>query len=109
MTENLLGKITFAEYGTVKDYPYLIGLQLGFELHGSSVMDGAKYTINISDKCEWLEESDRSNAIVKNIEFINEILRDAKCNYISELRNKPVEVIIEDRLFKGFRILTEVL
>ena len=30
MTEKLLGKIDFAEFGTVHDYPFLIGLQLGF-------------------------------------------------------------------------------
>lgn len=31
MTEKMLGKITFAEYGQVDDYPFLFGLQLGFK------------------------------------------------------------------------------
>ena len=32
MTTKELGKITFAEFGTIKDYPFLIGLQLGFRM-----------------------------------------------------------------------------
>lgn len=43
-----LGKITFAEFGTIRDYPFLIGLQLGFRMDGSAVMDGGKYTVNIN-------------------------------------------------------------
>lgn len=32
MTEKILGKIRFAEFGTIRDYPFLIGLQVGFDL-----------------------------------------------------------------------------
>lgn len=108
MTEKLLGKIIFAEFGTVKDFPFLIGLQLGFEMGGCGIMDGGKYTVNISDQCKW-EELNRSDTVTKKIEEVNKILQDAKCNYVSELKNKPVEVTIENNTFKDFRILTEVL
>ena len=54
-------------------------------------------------------KSKRQEAITKNAEFISKILKDAKCNYVSELKNKPVEVTIERNTFKSFRILTEVL
>ena len=48
ITGKNLGKITFAEYGTIKDRPFLIGLQLGFKLgDGTSVMDGGSNTVNI--------------------------------------------------------------
>ena len=41
MTVKILGKITFAEYGTVRDIPFLFGLQLGFKLgDGTGGMDG---------------------------------------------------------------------
>ena len=30
MAEKILGKITFAEFGTIDDYPFCIGIQLGF-------------------------------------------------------------------------------
>ena len=109
MTEKILGKITFAEFGTIRDYPFLIGLQLGFDLAGGAgIMDGGKYTVNISPECNW-REFNRADAIVKTVEFVNKILKDAKVNHVSELINKPVEVAIENNTFKDFRILTEVL
>lgn len=108
MTTKELGKITFAEFGTVRDYPFLIGLQLGFRMDGSAVMDGGKYTVNISPECKW-KKMNREATIIKSIEEVNRILKDAKANYVSELLNKPVEVTMEDNAFKDFRILTEVL
>lgn len=109
MTEKILGKIDFAEYGTIKDYPFLIGLQLGFKLAGGcGIMDGGKYTVNIRKECRW-EESERTTAITTSVEKVDQILKDAKVNYVSQLLNKPVEVTIEKNTFKDFRILTEVL
>lgn len=109
MTEKVLGKIDFVEYGTIKDYPFLMGIQLGFKLgSGCGIMCGGKYTINITPQCRW-EESERQEAITKSVDFIYNILKDAKVNYVSELLNKPVEVTIEKNTFKDFRILTEVL
>ena len=108
MTTKELGKITFAEFGTIRDYPFLIGLQLGFRMGGSSVMDGGKYTVNISTECKW-KDFTREATITKSIEEVNRILEDAKVNYVSELLNKPVEVTMENNTFKDFRILTEVL
>ena len=109
MTGKILGKITSAEFGTIGDYPFLIGLQLGFKLaDGCEVMSGAKYTVNISKECRW-EESERKEAITVSVEKVYQILKDAKVNYVSQLVNKPVEVTIEKNCFKDFRILTEVL
>ena len=108
MTTKELGKITFAEFGTIRDYPFLIGLQIGFRMGGSAVMDGGKYTVNISPECKW-KELNRETTITKSIEEVNRILEDAKVNYVSELLNKPVEVTMENNTFKDFRILTEVL
>lgn len=108
MTGKFLGKINFAEFGTVRDYPFLIGLQLGFSMDGSSVMDGGKYTVNIDKKCRW-NETERQEAVTVTMERLYEILNKAKVNYVSELVNMPVEVTLEDNLFKDFRILTEVL
>lgn len=108
MTTKELGKITFAEFGTIRDYPFLIGLQLGFRMGGSAIMDGGKYTVNIGPECKW-KELNREATITKTIEEVNRILEDAKVNYVSELLNKPVEVTMENNTFKDFRILTEVL
>ena len=109
MIEKVLGKIDFAEFGTVRDYPFLIGLQLGFKLgNGGGICDGGKYTVNISKECRWSEQ-ERSLALVSAVEDIHKLLKDAKVNYVSQLINKPVEVTIENGTFKSFRILTEVL
>ena len=109
MDGKILGKIDFAEYGTIKDYPFLIGLQLGFKLgDGCGIMDGRKYTVNIDKHCRW-EESDRAIAVTASVEKVHQILKDAKVNYVSQLINKPVEVTIKNNTFKDFRILTEVL
>lgn len=108
MMTKVLGKITFAQFGTIKDYPFLIGLQLGFNMGGSGVMDGGKYTVNIDKSCRW-KNYNRELEITKRIEFIYEILKEAKANYISELIGKPVEITLEDNNFKDFRILTEVI
>lgn len=113
MPEKILGKINFAEFGTIKfnqDAPFLIGLQLGFYLDGGNtcIMDDGKYLVNISKGCKWTGQ-DRNVAIASNIESIDKLLKDAKVHYVSELIGKPVEVRIENNTFKDFRILTEVL
>ena len=108
MTGKYLGKITFAEFGKVRDYPFLIGLQLGFEMTCGHITDGGKYTVNISKECKW-QESERTEVITAVVEHVDKILTDAKVRYVSELKNKPVEVTVEGNVFKDFRILTEVL
>jgi hypothetical protein len=104
-----LGKITFAEFGQYPDRPFLFGLQLGFQFDGGGVYDGGKYTVNISKGCKWDSESQRQQMFVESLEKVNEILTDAKVNYVSQLKGKPVQVTILDRVFKDFRILTEVI
>lgn len=106
--EKRLGKIDFAEFGILKDYPFLIGLHLGFSMGGCGVMDGGQYTVNISSECCWKDVS-REVAVTSMVEKVNQILSDAKACYVSDLVNKPVEVTLENRCFKSFRILTEVL
>lgn len=104
-----LGKITSAEFGKVSDYPYLMGLQLFFQLSDKSqIGDGGKYTVNLSKSCRW-EESDRNVAVTAAMDKVNAVLTDAKVDCVSSLVNKPVEVTVENNTFKDFRILTEVL
>ena len=108
MIGKFLGKITFAEFGKVSDYPFLVGLQLSFSMGGACVSCGGKYTVNLHKDCRW-EEKERETAITVSIDKLNAILTDAKANYVSELKGKPVEVTVKDNTFKDFRILTEVL
>ena len=109
MVEKRLGKIDFAEFGTIRDYPFLIGLQLGFRLGDKTwIGDGGRYTVNITPNCKW-GTKERTEAVTQTVEFVNNILKAANVNYVSELIGKPVEVTIENNTFKDFRILTEVL
>ncbi len=108
MREKILGKIDFAEFGKIKDHPFLVGLQLGFSFKRGGVMDGGKYTVNTCPACKWSKE-EREATITKSVENIEKILKDANCCYVSELINKPVEVTIENGAFSDFRILTEVI
>lgn len=109
MTEKLLGKIDFAEYGTFEDRPFLMGLQLGFSMNGCGVMSGGQYTVNMSKECKWDSKEEREHTITKYVDNVYEILKQAKVNYVSQLKNIPVEITIENNTFKDFRILTEVL
>lgn len=105
----ILGKIDYAEFGFISDYPFLMGLQLGFCLgDGCSIMDGGKYSENVGKTCKWTSK-ERAIGITAMVDKTCDILKDVKVNHVSELINKPVEVTIEDGLFKDFRILTEVL
>ena len=108
--EKVLGKITSAEYGMCPDYPFFFGLRLTFSLDGGSRVVGSstKYMFNISKDCKWIENN-RSDAVAGLVDDLHSVLKAAKVNYVSELAGKPVEVTLDGNLFKGFRILTEVL
>lgn len=107
--EKLLGKIESAEFGHYPDRPFLVGLQLCFSFKRSGVCDGGKYTVNISPECRWESNEERHEAFVHCFDYLDMILNDAKVNYVSELKGKPVEVLLVNNAFKDFRILTEVL
>ena len=64
--------------------------------------------MNISKECKW-ESQTREAAVTASLERVEEILKAAKVNYVSELVGKPVEVTLVNSAFKDFRILTEVL
>jgi hypothetical protein len=109
MEKKILGKISSAEFGKVRDYPFLIGLQLNFKFDGGGVGDGGINTVNISKGCKWEYPAKRAESLVAMIENINTILTDAKVENVSQLEGKPVEIIIKGNVFQSFRILTEVL
>lgn len=107
MENKLLGKITRAEFGLNPDRLFLYGLELDFEMDGSGVCTFK--TVNLSDNCKWESINDRMKALEANALEIEKILKDAKVNFVSQLKGKPVEVTLEGNMFKSFRILTEVL
>lgn len=111
MERKVLGKIASAKFGEVSDYPFLMGLLLDFSLDGGrgGVGDGEKFTINMSEDCKWTTKEERRIAIEEQMDAIYKLLNDAKVCTVDQLKNKPVEVTLENNTFKDFRILTEVL
>lgn len=109
MTGKLLGKISDVRFGFIPDYPFLFGLDLTFKLSDSSYIGtGGQYTVNISEACKWSEE-ERNAALIDMINQVIKVMKDAEITNISDLKNKPVEVTINQNIFQDFRILTEVL
>lgn len=102
-----LGKITNAEFGTVINMEFLMGLQLTFAFDGSGVSTGGRYCVNTSK--HWGSDDERQYAVTESWDYIHEILKEAKVNYVSELVGKYVEIELGGNVFKGFRILTEGL
>lgn len=109
MINKMFGKIVSAEFGTVQDRPFLMGLKLEFRLSDGTVIgNGGKCIISVATAHE-LSGAERRKRITAMVDAIREILKDSKVNNISELIGKPVEVTMENDIYKDFRILTEVL
>ena len=107
MDGKFLGKITSAEFGVDRDYRYDFGLYLTFSIDASTV--SCMYAANINPECKYNTPSGRQDAVLAMAEQVAAIFKAAKVTKVSELVGKPVEVTIENRTFKNFRILTEVL
>lgn len=103
MKEKVLGKIQSAHIGFNRDCPYLYGLFITFSLDGGTSgisCDRIIANVNRNNEADDVQIQERK---------VTEVLKDAKVNYIDELVNIPVEVTIENNIFKSFRVLTEVL
>ncbi len=101
-----LGKIQSVSFGRHEDRPFLFGLHLVFKIEGGGVAHDL--IVNLSENCKW-ETADRNETIVGMVEFVNQLLKEAQVNYVSELKNIPVEITFNGNCFESFRILTEVL
>ncbi|MEH6891895.1 hypothetical protein V7024_19835 [Bacillus sp. JJ864] len=110
MDGKFLGKIVKAEFGAWRDRSFMMGLQLEFRFDGNcGVNCGGRHLVNISEQCQWDSEEQKHKAFQRVLEETKGILKDAKVNTVSELVGKPIEITIEDQMYKEFRILTEVL
>lgn len=101
MTGKYLGKIVKAEFGRDADYPFLIGLKVVL-----SVGNVGCVTANVLAN---IEHDNAGIETMKVVEYVNKILKDAKCYTVSELAGKPVEVTLENNTYRTFRILKECI
>lgn len=108
--EKRIGKIKSVRFGHGGYQDAMIGISfdLGSET-GWGVGDfwGA-WAIEHYSACKWTPE-DRLRQVGETVMRINALLSDAKVHDIADLKDKPVEVIIEGNTLKSWRILTEVI
>ena len=109
MEGKYLGKIESVRFGRNSDRPFLFGLDLTFSLSGRGC--SANYSVNMTKPNQYTHftQEEQDKHLVETMTFIWELLKTAKVNNISQLKNIPVEVEIKGNMFKDFRILTEVL
>lgn len=108
--ETKLGKIQDVEYGRCGYQEAMLGLRLSIGGDGWGVgadRPGA-WTTKRTESTKWTEE-DRIKGLGENAMFINQLLSDAKVEYVSQLKGIPVECKFEGNSLKDWRILKEVL
>lgn len=113
MNRKELGKIEKVEFGHCGYQESFVGLRVEFKFntctHVSDDIRGGWYQGNEwTENCKWSIEGNRLQHAIM-VEQVSQTLIDAKCEYISQLKGKPVELIIENNCLKSWRILTEVL
>lgn len=110
MEGKFLGKIESVKFGRNSDRPFLFGLDITFSLGGGGGC-GANFSVNMTKPNQYTHftQEEQDKHLVETMTFIWELLKTAKVNDISQLKNIPVEVEIKGNMFKDFRILTEVL
>ena len=109
MDGKFLGKIENVRFGRNSDRPFLFGLDIDFRFNSSGV--SANYSVNMTKPNQYTHftQEEQDKHLVETMTFIWELLKTAKVNEISQLKNIPVEVEIKGNMFKDFRVLTEVL
>ena len=110
--EKHLGKITKAEFGIGGYNEGELGLHLTFSFGACGTSISKSYwdcnRVEHSEYCKWSEEH-RSRGYDEIMRFLSDTLTKAKCKYVSELLNKPIEMEFDGNLLKSWRILEEVL
>ena len=109
MIEKVLGKIKNVDVQLIRGCFLDIDFTFSLEGGGSGVGSGGKYTVNTNEQCKWKNKQEELEAYKKAMSDIKDFLKEAKVDKVSKLKNMPVEVELENRTFKDFKILTEVL
>lgn len=112
MNGKLLGKIDKCYFGIGGYNDAMIGIHFQFS-SGSTAVGSTKSawdaeTIKHTEYCKWTE-SDRDQQYAEIVRYVSKILKEAKCEDVSRLVGKPVELTFESNTLKEWRILTEVL
>ena len=106
------GKISSVRFGIGGYQESMLGLHVCFEFDSSGICTTKSYwdsnMIECSKHAKWSEE-DRLKKYAEIMYYIYDLLKDAKLMSISDLKNIPVEVTLDDMTLYDWRILKEVL
>jgi len=106
MTGKFLGKIEEVRYGKSEDN---FGLTVLLNFDGNMVQDNILLTHYLPDEIEIDKVEDVIMESFRLQQKLRVLLKDAKCDFVDELKGKPVELIIEGNILKSWRILKEVI
>jgi hypothetical protein len=110
--EKRLGKIKSVSFGFGGYQEAQFGLSVDLGGDGWGVTDfisgGWSESITIGPHTQWTEQ-DRTNNRAEMVKRIDQLLREANCSSVDQLRGKPVEITFDGNILKYWRILTEVL
>jgi hypothetical protein len=107
-----LGKIESVRFGLGGYQDACIGIHFTLSADGWGVSDTRsawdKNLIKHSEYCKW-SEAGRSQQYVELVNYVSDLLADAKVQSVDQLKGMPVEVQFENNTLKSWRILKEVL
>lgn len=108
-----LGKITSVNFGLGGYQESMLGLHICFTLEDNSYICTDKCTwdfatIEHTKHSKWTEQS-RMDKYADIMCFVSKILNYAKVRHISELKNVPVEIVLDGTSLHNWRVLQEVL
>lgn len=105
MNGTYLGKISSVSFGL---YEGRFGLTTDLAFDGSGCRDFIGNPAVYRDTFQYPQsvwDDDR----LRMLERVQQIMEDAGVSDISDLKNKPVEVVVQGNALKSWRILKEVL
>lgn len=112
MIEQKLGRIESIEFGLGGYNDCQIGLTVNLSGPGWGVyatkMAWDANRVKHSEFCQWTE-ADRDARYAEIVRYVSSLLKDAKVDSVSELKDKPIEATFDSRSLVSWRILTEVL
>lgn len=104
--ESSLGKIESIDFGLQRGVFLGLNITFHFDICCGVFTD---FSINMNPECKYSNITEKHECAWILLQIINDMLEDAKVEYVSQLKDIPVEIYSINQTHKGFRILKEVL
>lgn len=110
MKETQLGKIRSVKFGFGGYQDCQVGLSLDFEFKGSGcgTFVGGSWNFGPDAHAKWTLD-DQTKAYGETMRKIVELMKKAKVDDVTKLKDIPVEVTFNNMVLDSWRVLEEVL